>query len=711
MKITLSKQTRSLALAAGIGVSMFGGAWNAGCAGDRAPEVSESGPGLSWDEFRANPPMTWETFRASVSREPSAPYRFIVDGDIPLSDEQQLWDHYQAWLAQEYAHTTGSTSALTVRHVLGADVLWSAAQKFGLTYCISDSFGTNKPAVIAAMAAATQSWSDRVAVQFTYHPDQDAACTSTNTSVLFNVSPSSSPAFNAMAFFPDSVRAERQLLITSSGLTTNSGGRDLQGILRHETGHILGFRHEHIWINCTGESTAEARQVTSYDVNSVMHLPECRPSGTGGYRQTELDFSGAASLYGGTTGILTRDADEKADLNGDGMADICARGAAGVYCALSTGTSFGAVSLWTSGFSDADNWNVGSQYYATIRFPDLNNDDRADICGRGAAGVFCALSTGTSFGPVSLWETSFSDANQFNLGPEFYSTIRFPDLNNDGRADVCGRGRTGVFCELSTGTSFGPASLWTAAFSDADDWNHGPQYYSTIQFPDLNNDGRADICGRGGAGVFCALSTGTSFGPATLWETAFSDANQFNLGPEFYSTIRFPDVNNDDRADICGRGRDGVFCELSTGTSFGAASLWTAAFSDADNWSLGPQYYSTIRFPDLNNDGRADVCGRGGAGVFCALSTGTSFGAATLWETAFSDANQFNLGPEFYSTIRFPDLNNDGRADVCGRGRAGVFCELSTATSFGAASLWAAFFSDANGWNLGPQYYSTIRFP
>ena len=408
--------------------------------------------------------------------------------------------------------------------------------------------------------------------------------------------------------------------------------------------------------------------------------------------------------------ILAPDNDEKLDLNGDGLADICGRRSDGVYCALSTGTGFANATLWSPFFNDANDWNLGRQFYSTIHYPDLNNDGRADICGRGRAGIYCAISTGTSFGNPTLWETAFSDANDWNAGPEFYSTIHFPDLNNDGRADVCGRGRAGVFCELSNGSSFDPVTRWTSAFSDLDNWNVGPQYYSTIEFPDVNHDGRADICGRGRAGVFCALSTGTSFGAATQWESSFNDVNQFDL-PEFYTTMHFPDLNNDGRADICTRGRTGVFCELSTGTSFGAPTLWTTAFKDADNWNAGPQYYATIQFPDVNNDGRADICGRGAAGVFCAISTGSAFGNATGWDIAFSDANQFNLGPEYYSTIRFPDLNHDGRADVCGRGKAGIFCEISNGGSFVSTSLWSSFFSDLNSWNLGPQFYSTIRFP
>jgi hypothetical protein len=70
-----------------------------------------------------------------------------------------------------------------------------------------------------------------------------------------------------------------------------------------------------------------------------------------------------------------------------------------------------------------------------------------------------------------------------------YSTIRFPDLNGDGLADVCGRGIAGIDCALSTGTGFGLVATWQASFSDANGWNSGPQYYSTIQFPDLNGDG------------------------------------------------------------------------------------------------------------------------------------------------------------------------------------------------------------------------------
>ena len=82
-------------------------------------------------------------------------------------------------------------------------------------------------------------------------------------------------------------------------------------------------------------------------------------------------------------------------------------------------------------------------------------------------------------------------------------------------------------------------------------------------------------------------------------------------------------------------------------------------------------------------------------------------------ERHFSDAAGWSAGPWYYATIRFPDVNGDGRADVCGRGAGGVVCALSTASSFtpAVAPLWAGAYSDAGGWAAGPQYYGTIQFP
>jgi hypothetical protein len=308
---------------------------------------------------------------------------------------------------------------------------------------------------------------------------------------------------------------------------------------------------------------------------------------------------------------------------------------------------------------------------AVLQHPDLNADGKADICGRGSGGMWCALSTGNGFAPHSLWIANFTDALGWNA-VQYYSTITFPDLNNDRRADVCGRGSGGIWCAVSTGNSFASFALRSSMMTDANGWN-APQYYSTIQFPDLNNDGNADLCGRGGAGVYCAISTGSSFGSLSLWSSSYSDANGWNAAP-YYSTLAFPDLDGDDRADVCGRGVFGIYCARSGSGSFGAVKQWTSGFSDAAGGNVDSTF-STISYPDINADGLADVCGRTSTGVFCATSTGDGFSELRRWSTDHTNAAGWSA-PQYYRTISFADVDRDGRAELCARGPGGVSCEL-----------------------------------
>jgi len=259
----------------------------------------------------------WEAFKAAAVLLSDTPEpRYIFGGDMLAVGEEGLRREYHRYFGADPGASSGVgwvSSPLTVKQVNGADVLLqptyqdSNGGRYDLTYCIQrNTFSAAElSALEPALTLATDSWSALVNVSFRHDASQDASCGAGNTNVFFNVRNVSGSTFFAASFFPDNARGVRELLVDDSAFTTTSGGRDLQGILRHETGHILGFRHEHIWLTCTGETTDGARQVTPYDEDSVMHYPQCRTSLSGGYRQTKLDYQGAIELYGLSSALIT----------------------------------------------------------------------------------------------------------------------------------------------------------------------------------------------------------------------------------------------------------------------------------------------------------------------------------------------------------------------------------------------------------------------
>ncbi len=437
---------------------------------------------------------------------------------------------------------------------------------------------------------------------------------------------------------------------------------------------------------------------------------------TGGGTGGEVTGSGGKVSSGGSSGGMTGTAGTSSagataagGAGNEGCAArvaICGRGVDGVECALSDGTEFGAVTLWDATYSDDAGWNLAIGSWGTIYYPDLDGDGRGDVCGRGPDGMECALSTGSGFADNSQWTTGFSDAAGWGTYSYHWSTIRFPDLNGDGMADICGRTSSGMVCELSTGSAFSSSSTWTSEY--AADWEGSAAYWATIEFPDLNGDGKADVCGRASNGLYCGVSSGSAFSDPIQWTAGFSDADGWASLASNYATIQYPDVNGDTKADVCGRTADGVQCALSDGTQFLSLDYWDGVFKSPE-WTA-QENWGTIQFPDLNGDGMADLCGRDSTGVICALSTGEAFEVAAPWTTAFNDGTGWS-GSDSWGTIQFPDINADGMSDICGRSEFGIWCAISNGIDgFSDLEHWQTAFNNADGW-LAPEYWGPIGFP
>ncbi len=285
-------------------------------------------------------------------------------------------------------------------------------------------------------------------------------------------------------------------------------------------------------------------------------------------------------------------------------------------------------------------------------------------------------------------------------GPGGWSTIRFADVTGDGKADLCARSSKGFACWPATGGGFG-AAIAGPELSDAVGWG-GIDHWSTIRMGDLNGDGRADVCARAGAGMWCWLSDGKGF-PPKVDGPAWSDAAGWNA-PERYSSIRLGDLDGDGKLDLCARAAKGIVCSRFDGAAFGP-EIDGPGLSDASGWD-DESNGTTLRFVDVTGDGKDDVCVRGNAGVTCWPSTGAGFGKS-FPGPEWSDEGGW--WPAWHHrTIRAGDLDGDGKLDLCARGASGMHCYKSTGEGFGPRIDGPAW-SSAVGWN-GAPYYETILF-
>ncbi len=198
------------------------------------------------------------------------------------------------------------------------------------------------------------------------------------------------------------------------------------------------------------------------------------------------------------------------DIDGDGYADVCGRASTGIFCARNDKAgSFSAATAWLAGdFTDAGGWSADAQT-RTLRLGDVNGDGRADVCLRGSAGVRCAISNGVSaFTDAHLWSfrAEWSDAAGWGASAGHYASLDLGDVNGDAKADLCGRAPTGLVCALSNGIGFEAAMpSMPLEYTDALGWDAEP-YGASLRLGDLDGDGRSDVCGRDGAGLLCALA-------------------------------------------------------------------------------------------------------------------------------------------------------------------------------------------------------------
>ena len=235
---------------------------------------------------------------------------YVLEGDLLLDEvELEIYAFQQETLNQARAlglsvGPEGSRELLGIL-VNGRIVRWPAGKVLSYAVLQQTFSGNQYDEIVAAMKQATTDWENTCGVKFEHRSQFDnSAPGAAIPQVLFTVRRVSGAPFIASAFFPNDPVNRRRVLIDEDqyfNLPPPPVGFDRVGVLRHELGHVIGWRHEHIRSGapavCRGEPLFETIPLSAYDPQSVMHY-FCGNRGTPDLRITDKDRTGSQLVYG-----------------------------------------------------------------------------------------------------------------------------------------------------------------------------------------------------------------------------------------------------------------------------------------------------------------------------------------------------------------------------------------------------------------------------
>jgi hypothetical protein len=222
---------------------------------------------------------------------------YLMEGDL-LLDEEQVRGVLRDAAGTDVDTKPKVPGELKVMFRNNKSIIWAKGDR-NLTYAVARQTFPSKAmydTVVHNMAVAATDWvkaCPTCGLTITHVLSQDNAPNIKQVTFIVAYRPNET-RFIAAAFFPYDEEARRYLLIAPSYFQTQFDGA---GILRHELGHVLGYRHEHIGgvVGC-GTEDSNWKAVTAYDPRSVMHY-YCGSGGTFDMELKPSDMAGHAETY------------------------------------------------------------------------------------------------------------------------------------------------------------------------------------------------------------------------------------------------------------------------------------------------------------------------------------------------------------------------------------------------------------------------------
>lgn len=212
----------------------------------------------------------------------------VLQGDLILTREEAIEFLKQSCLgAQEKRRQPALRKQMRAAELnfaissTGAAEIWSRSRR-SLSYAVDRSSFASPAAyqqVVTLMAAATKDWVDacpECGFSFEHRSALDGGGARIanglpgpgEVTFIVRYLPAETE-FIAASFFPNDPVYKRNLYIAPTFFTSSFAP---VGVLRHELGHIIGYRHEHLGVaGCPLEDTRNWRSVAGYTANSVMH--------------------------------------------------------------------------------------------------------------------------------------------------------------------------------------------------------------------------------------------------------------------------------------------------------------------------------------------------------------------------------------------------------------------------------------------------------